>query len=291
MIDRHRFKGIRSPITQRRTRAPSAVPATISLAGPASVPSAPVAAPPLPAKVRVMPRWEWDRVGLDDDSFKQQFKTAFLTGESGWCLTRFWTSLTPENNWLRGGRVLASHTSQDSGVVTSLAVDANYLVIGMANSHIHIFDGTTGAFCRSLAGHDAGVWAIALVTPDNKAKTKMSPDPNNASGSRMKKPMPRPKAGASRRASFTSDRYTANVAPTQKNTGTSEGSAGIARPSTVMGITEGDGGAGQTSGTDSKPEIKQSDVCNASRGWGDERELIVSGGCDRALKVWDAATG
>lgn len=179
----------------------------------------------------------------------------------------------------------------------------------MANSHIHIFDGTTGAFCRSLAGHEAGVWTLVLVTPPAKPKAKVSPDSSVGSSARVKKPMPRSKAGGFRRASFNSDRYTANVPPTQgdSNTSTSQGGfgtswlhrsgtsngPGIVRPSTVMGITEEEPSRSSETGegSDGMPIPRQSDVCNAARGWGDERALIVSGGCDRTLKVWDAATG
>jgi len=85
MIDRHRFTGIQSPVTNRRTRAPSDVPATISLAGPASVPSTPAVPPPFPIKAKSLPKWqppvEWDQLRTENFSFKQQFKTAYLTGK------------------------------------------------------------------------------------------------------------------------------------------------------------------------------------------------------------------
>ncbi len=37
--------------------------------------------------------------------------------------------------------------------------------------------------------------------------------------------------------------------------------------------------------------MKQSDVCGSARGWGIKRPLVVSGGCDREVKVWDVETG
>lgn len=37
--------------------------------------------------------------------------------------------------------------------------------------------------------------------------------------------------------------------------------------------------------------LKQTDVCNTSVGWGQSTSLVVSGGCDRDLRVWDVATG
>ena len=39
------------------------------------------------------------------------------------------------------------------------------------------------------------------------------------------------------------------------------------------------------------PHLRQSDVCNTSIGWGQSTSLVVSGGCDRDLRVWDVATG
>lgn len=36
---------------------------------------------------------------------------------------------------------------------------------------------------------------------------------------------------------------------------------------------------------------RQSDVCNASYGWGQEGALALSGACDRELRVWDVRSG
>lgn len=36
---------------------------------------------------------------------------------------------------------------------------------------------------------------------------------------------------------------------------------------------------------------RQSDVCNASYGWGQEGALALSGSCDRELRVWDVRSG
>ncbi|EIW73385.1 hypothetical protein TREMEDRAFT_25331 [Tremella mesenterica DSM 1558] len=77
-------------------------------------------------------------------SFKQQFKDAYLT----------------ESNWLTGGQLIASHKHTDDGVVTSLAIDDTFIVVGMANSQIEVYDSRTGAWLNSLKGHEAGVWAL-----------------------------------------------------------------------------------------------------------------------------------
>lgn len=39
------------------------------------------------------------------------------------------------------------------------------------------------------------------------------------------------------------------------------------------------------------PCVGKSDVCNSSRGWGQEGALAVSGSCDREIRVWDVRSG
>ena len=36
---------------------------------------------------------------------------------------------------------------------------------------------------------------------------------------------------------------------------------------------------------------KRSDDCCATEGWGQPNALVVSGGCDKVLRVWDVRTG
>ncbi|KAH9815555.1 hypothetical protein DFH28DRAFT_968297 [Melampsora americana] len=86
-------------------------------------------------------------------SYKSYFKRAYLT----------------ESNWLRGpGDLITMQTSQNydgnEWVVTSLCFDDDWIVVGMATSKIHVFDARTGEFVRMLAGHELGVWSLALVS-------------------------------------------------------------------------------------------------------------------------------
>lgn len=202
---------------------------------------------------------------LGDVSFKQHFKNAYLT----------------ESNWLSGGRLLANHTSADDGVVTSLAIDEQYFVIGMANSKIHIFDARTGAFRRSLIGHELGVWALVLVHPSRPSPP--TPVYEEESFARMPRaPGAYRDGGQSRRASFN------GPAPVQLVPTQGSGNSFIARPSTALGF-----GARRApiKGAIMPQRMKQSDVCGSARGWGNKRPLVVSGGCDREVKVWDAETG
>lgn len=54
---------------------------------------------------------------------------------------------------------------------------------------------------------------------------------------------------------------------------------------------------GSSQGQGRRPRLgkkkRTSDVCGSARGWTDlgTRHLIVSGGCDKMVKVWDVGTG
>lgn len=100
-------------------------------------------------------------------SYKAHFKRNYLT----------------ESNWHRGGRLLTHHISTESGsVCTCLAMDQRWLVIGMANGKIHLFEARTGLFKRTLQGrHDSGVWCLALVSRTKGARKQKSKQSEKAS--------------------------------------------------------------------------------------------------------------
>ncbi|WWD22891.1 hypothetical protein CI109_107386 [Kwoniella shandongensis] len=275
-------------------------------------------------------------------TFKTHFKNAYLT----------------ESNWLSGGRMLAAHESFEESVVTTLCFDEQYIIIGMANNKIHVFDAPSGSYRHSLLGHEQGVWAMVLVstgattnpTSNNPTTTgKRSKRGSASSASRNSGGDSPPSSttttrahhadpyawagyggrasgayrdeGQSRRSSFngqTHERipplgtpYYPTTSPAQGgsiSTSPTSPSAGYffaphpARPSTAMGFTplpsstyglgidNGSGPAGDINLAARK--MKQSDVCGSARGWsGNRRNLLVSGGCDRKVKVWNADTG
>lgn len=115
--------------------------------------------------------------------------------------------------WLLGGTQLQNHrlpiSQPDAGVVTSLAMDEDWIVAGLSDAKIHVFSRRTGVLIRTLVGCQGGVWAVWLVEKGS------CPSPS----------------------------------PGMKST---------------------------TSG---------------SAGWGQESSLVVSGGCDKAVRVWDVETG
>ncbi|CDW96717.1 hypothetical protein [Sporisorium scitamineum] len=88
-------------------------------------------------------------------SYRTHFKMAYLT----------------ESNWRKGGRLQTQHVSADAGhVVTSLAIDSEWIVVGMANSKIHVFSAETGLYAHTLLGHDAGVWCLTLISRTGKGR-------------------------------------------------------------------------------------------------------------------------
>lgn len=54
---------------------------------------------------------------------------------------------------------MARHTMSDHGVVTSLHLTPDYIIIALDNAKIHVFD-ADGNWLRPLTGHEMGVWAI-----------------------------------------------------------------------------------------------------------------------------------
>ena len=115
--------------------------------------------------------------------------------------------------WLHGGTPLQNHrlpiSQPDAGVVTSLAMDEDWIVAGLSDTKIHVFSRRTGMLSKTLVGCQGGVWAVWLVEKGSWP----SPSP------RKKNP----------------------------NSG--------------------------------------------SAGWGQPTALVVSGGCDKVVRVWNVETG
>jgi F-box and WD-40 domain protein CDC4 len=183
----------------------------------------------------------------------------------------------------------------DSGVITSVALDADWVVVGLANSRIHVFSAKTGVLSRTLIGHELGVWAVNLVSRGGYWG-------DDAMGSRHKR-KERKRRGKDR--------------IWNEDDSLSSGFAGISLPSVPSGVDhlvppslraalgleersgqhisnqEDGNGEAETREfleTDLDPG-KRSDDCCATEGWGQPNALVVSGGCDKVLRVWDVKTG
>ncbi|KAK1049354.1 hypothetical protein LTR74_017316 [Friedmanniomyces endolithicus] len=64
-----------------------------------------------------------------------------------------------ETAWRHGGTVSTRQITPDQGVVTSLHLTPNYIIVALDNAKIHVFD-TEGRHLRCLQGHVMGVWAM-----------------------------------------------------------------------------------------------------------------------------------
>lgn len=76
-------------------------------------------------------------------SYKSHFKQRYLVDAA----------------WRTGGRNISRNITQDGGVVTSLHLTNNYIIVALDNARIHVFD-TEGNALRTLQGHVMGVWAM-----------------------------------------------------------------------------------------------------------------------------------
>ena len=116
-------------------------------------------------------------------------------------------------SWIWGGTLLCIHQLQilqpKVGVVTSLAMDEDWIIVGLLDNKIHVFSSQTGVLSRTLVGCQEGVWAVWLVGK----------------------------------------------------------------------------------GLWSSPSLRKKNTNSGSAGWGQETSLVVSGGCNEVIWVWDVETG
>lgn len=205
-----------------------------------------------------------------------------------------------ESNWLRGGRLMSSHTSNDDGVVTSLAVDQDHIIIGMANSKIHVFDASTGAFKQTLHGHTLGVWCLALVSAGGGDSASIEDylsdddESSQASTSSPKRSTSRPmfsigsfESGKSRLSGLGKGRKRTRNGTMRSSSADDSHRGGS--PFEQSGRRHASQPVGGDDGQARK--MPQSDICGAAKGWGQKTPIVVSGGCDRDVRVWNLDTG
>lgn len=73
--------------------------------------------------------------------------------------THFKQRYQVETAWRTGGKVDTRQITPDQGVVTSLHLTPDYIIVALDNAKIHVFD-TEGRHLRCLQGHVMGVWAM-----------------------------------------------------------------------------------------------------------------------------------
>lgn len=166
----------------------------------------------------------------------------------------------------RGGYLLRSHrmpiVTPDGGVVTSVALDSDRVVVGCANSKVHIYSANTGVLCRTLLGHDQGVWAVHLVSRggfwDEPGIDTMALGQELAASWIPNTPLANSYVHAKYRRALGLDM------PKKRRARTPQWYESPGKPS---------------------------DLCCTSEGWGQPNPIVVSAGCDKSLRVWDVVSG
>jgi F-box and WD-40 domain protein CDC4 len=193
-------------------------------------------------------------------------------------------------SWRHGGSMLQSHRlpifTSDNGVVTSLALDRDWIVVGLANSKIQIFSARTGILSRTLVGHEMGVWAVCLVSKGGFMAPPPDRDDDLHANRRKKKDVDTLNSAVERLAiSSTQEQY---ISPSLK---------------VALGLDLNEPSWSSSNWSSNRDEEnhpqrfedtfpgKRSDNSFASQGWGQPNSLAVSGGCDKLLRVWDIKTG
>lgn len=155
--------------------------------------------------------------------------------------------------------------SASSCVPTSIALDSDWIVVALANGRVLIFNAHTGVLNRTLVGHELGVWAVALV------KGSGADDDDDVDGGGGVEELLRDDAAAGGSTHLLSTKFR----------------HALGLDHTVSDDDTENQDPQSSFATSNKP----SDPAGASDGWGQPNTLVVTGGCDRALRVWDVKSG
>lgn len=161
---------------------------------------------------------------------------------------------------------------------------------------IKVYRARTGVLVRTLLGHDSGVWGVCLVSAGGagratqrraRARSRTGVGTDDVDGL------------ATRLANVEFPRDGLHVLPGE--------SLGHLVPPVMQqalgfdaALPEGEAAAEQTGhgpameareGTSHKTSESASSPCFASLGWGQPNPIIVSGGCDKVVRVWDLKSG
>ncbi|KAH8981934.1 WD40 repeat-like protein [Lactarius hatsudake] len=201
-----------------------------------------------------------------------------------------WSTLA---NWKRGGRCLHAHRipvpDPDSGVVTSVALDADWLVVGLVNHRIYVFSTHTGSLVRTLVGHELGIWTVNLVSHGG-ALDPSHPLPSSSNpgevicGSGVPEVPDGPALLLHNRAPAGSQVLDPQGLDHLLPPSMRAALALDAKCPSIAPAPTQESGSGQA-------ESARSDVADTTRGWGQPSSLVVSGGCDKDVRVWDVRTG
>ncbi|KNZ74970.1 F-box/WD repeat-containing protein 7 [Termitomyces sp. J132] len=201
-----------------------------------------------------------------------------------------------------------SEHQPDSGVVTCIALDASWIVVGLASSRIHIFSARTGVLARTLVGHESGVWGLCLVSAFGRQREEV--------GDRTSRTSKRKQAQAQEDEDFSTNaelwrslppalKHAVGLDPECEGDPDLNNDENVDQNSDSETLDEDIGEEHYQGQIHSQQRQKtnanswkeryiperQSNPCYASEGWGQPNALVVSGGCDKVVRVWDVKSG
>jgi F-box and WD-40 domain protein CDC4 len=154
---------------------------------------------------------------------------------------------------------------------------------------------------RTLVGHELGVWGLCLVSSGgyrlDKSKAKRKKNPGRGKASKL---------GIDGDGDMPSEYLESFVTPamrmalgldllteSEREESGSEDEHFVSDDSTKRQNRARKEGTEEESGPRNEPRNsnKPSSMCYASQGWGQPNSLIVSGGCDKVVRVWDTESG
>ena len=208
-------------------------------------------------------------------------------------------SIALVTNWRRKGRLLNKDrppsATPDGGVVTSVAIDHEWIVVGLANCRIRVFSARTGVHSRTLVGHESGVWAVNLVSAGGYLdEPKNMPTKHNTSNvgssyettEKLDAPVDIVNTPNSDLKSPSAEGFAASLEEMEYHIPQSlRVAVGLDKPRAATADMN------NSERMRNDRSAKPSDICCASEGWGNPNALVVSGGCDKQLRVWDVKTG
>jgi F-box and WD-40 domain protein CDC4 len=157
-------------------------------------------------------------------------------------------------------------------------------VVGLANSSIQTFDVRTGVRTKSLKGHSAGVWALCLV--ESGGYWAGGPEGNRAENQETPRVAPivdetTPPSSPDRSMEMEDLSGGPSTEPQTRPPRRSSSSKSSALNLLELGVLD-----------DPQPcPAKASDATFRSEGWGQSHTLVVSGGCDKDVRVWELPSG
>lgn len=192
--------------------------------------------------------------------------------------------LPSNSHYLQNDMLQPPAQTPTAAIPTSVAIDSEWIVIGLANSRIHIFSARTGVSCRTLVGHSSGVWAVALVKAGGQPLEVPEQGPQ----------VPQSRAGTPDAAQATPKPRHDRLSPSMRGAlglDAPTGSRSFRRRSIPTVVRDVEPEIPHKASSPYTPPGKPSDPSGTSEGWGQPNALVVSGGCDKDLRVWDVKSG